>query len=366
MVKKVLHLINGEFYSGAERVQDLLALRLPEFGWQVGFACLRPGHFASERKALHAPLHEIPMSSRFDFSPVVKVSRLLREGGYEILHTHTPRSALIGRLAAGKIGIPMVHHIHSPTRRDSENPVRNLLNTVVENWSLSRVKRLVAVSSSLRDYLLGSGFEDKRIAVVPNGVPVIQAESRWQLPKNEWVIGTVALFRPRKGLEILLQALASLIKEGVPVRLRAVGGFETTEYQQSVLALVESLGLSRSIDWTGFTSNVNLEFEKMHLFVLPSLYGEGLPMVVIEAMAAGLPVIGSRVEGIPEVLGNNEFGMVVEPGNPDSMRDGIFQMISLGGGAERMAIAGHARQRDAYSDEAMARGVAEVYRGVLN
>lgn len=365
MTKKVLHLINGEFYSGAERVQDLLALRLPSFGWEVGFACLRPGKFASERKASSVPLHDVPMTSRLDFSPVAKVSSLLRDGGYELLHTHTPRAALIGRFASEKAGVQMVHHVHSPTRRDTENRVRNFLNTHVENLSLKNVKRLVAVSSSLRHYLLGCGFPDGLVSVVPNGVPVTQTESRWSLPKDEWVIGTVALFRPRKGLEVLIEALASLVKAGLPVRLRAVGGFETAEYEKSVLALAQSLGVSAHIDWTGFSSNVNAEFENMHLFVLPSLYGEGLPMVVIEAMAAGLPVIGSRVEGIPEVLGNDEFGLVVEPGSVDAMQQGIRRLIAMGEEAAQLAAAGHARQRDCFSDLAMARGVAEVYRGVL-
>lgn len=362
--RKVLHLINGEFYSGAERVQDLLGLSLPRYGWDVGFACLRPGRFAGERRAREAAIFDVPMNSRFDFSPVGAVSKLLVDGGYDLLHTHTPRAALIGRFAAARAGVPMVHHVHSPTRRDTENRVRNIVNSLAENFSLSRAKRLIAVSSSLRHYLLDCRFSEKLISVVQNGVPVIKPESQWALPKAEWVIGTVALFRPRKGLEVLLEALSQLIKSGMPVRLRAVGGFETTEYQKNVLGLVESLGIGDYIEWTGFTSNVNAEFEKMHAFVLPSLYGEGLPMVVIEAMAAGLPVIGSKVEGIPEVLGDDEFGFVVEPGNSRAMKDVILRLITTGQ-ARDIAVAGHARQRDHFSDDAMARGVAGVYREVL-
>lgn len=362
---KVLHVINGEFYSGAERVQDLLALRLPDFGYEVGFCCLKPGKFPLLRVAQGASVYETSMASRFDFSPAKKIAEIAKNEGYSVLHTHTPRAALIGKVVAKRCSIPMIHHVHSPTSRDTESPWRNFLNSAIENWSLGRCERLVAVSHSLKSHLVHSGFAKGKIAVVPNGVPVTQVESRWKLPQEEWVIGTVALFRPRKGLEVLIEALASLVKVGVRVRLRAVGGFETVEYERSILALAESLGISAYIDWTGFTSNVNAEFEKMHLFVLPSLYGEGLPMVVIEAMAAGLPVIGSRVEGIPEVLGNDEFGFVVEPGSADAMQLGIRRLIALGEDAARLAAAGHARQRDCFSDVAMARGVAEVYRGVL-
>ena len=365
MSKKVLHLINGEFYSGAERVQDLLALRLPEFGYECGFACLKPLKFPSCRVSQSAPLFSVPMSSRFDISPIAEVARILKEYDYQILHTHTPRAALIGRFAAAKANVPMVHHVHSPTRRDTESALRNLVNTAIENLSLSRVARLVAVSHSLSGYLRECGFPPEKISVVPNGVPVIKAESDWCAPADEWVIGTVALFRPRKGIEVLLQALSSLHKAGVNIRLRAVGAFETAEYQRDIHALAENLGLSEIIDWIGFTTDVPAEFSKMHIFVLPSLFGEGLPMVVLEAMAAGVPVISTAVEGIPEVLGVNHSGIVVAPNSAASLADGLTQLISMGEQANQIANAGHIRQRDCYSDYAMAKGVAAIYDEIL-
>ncbi len=363
--KRVLHLINGEFYSGAERVQDLLGLRLPELGYECGFACLKPGKFPECRVSQSSPLYAVPMRSRFDLSPVKTLARLIEQEGYQILHTHTPRAALIGRFAAARAGVPMVHHVHSPTRRDTESRVRNLLNTAIENLSLSRVSRLVAVSHSLQGYLRECGFADNRIGVVPNGVPVVRQASDWQAPSGEWVIGMVALFRPRKGLEVLLQAMALLRAAGQPVRLRAVGGFETSAYQQEILQLSRSLQLDGAIDWVGFTTDVPAEFAHMDAFVLPSLFGEGLPMVVLEAMASGVPVISTEVEGIPEVLGQNEAGIVVAPNDPQALAQGLQSLMAMGAQAVRIAHAGFERQRDHYSDLAMARGVARIYDEVL-
>ncbi len=91
---RVMHVINGEHYAGAERVQDLLALRLGEFGYEVGFACLKPGRFVGQRRSQSAPLYELPMRSRLDLRPARRLARLVRAYGYQLIHTHTPRAAL--------------------------------------------------------------------------------------------------------------------------------------------------------------------------------------------------------------------------------------------------------------------------------
>src|SRR5208337_4438560 len=104
------------------------------------------------------------------------------------------------------------------------------------------------------------------------------------------------------GLEVLLEALSQMRDRGLPVRLRAVGSFETPEYERHVRQLAGQLNLDSMIDWAGFARDIDGELARMDLFVLPSLFGEGLPMVVLEAMAAGLPVVATAVPGLPEAV----------------------------------------------------------------
>ena len=111
----VLHVINGEHYAGAERMQDLLAQRLADHGFQAGFACLKPGRFPDARRGRQAPLYALPMRSRLDLRCVPRLVRIIRREGCRLVHTHTPRTALLGRLAALLAGVPMVYHVHSPT-----------------------------------------------------------------------------------------------------------------------------------------------------------------------------------------------------------------------------------------------------------
>jgi len=362
----VLHIINGELYSGAERVQDLLAAGLKEHGFDVGFACIKPDKFPERRAYQDAPIHLVPMRSRLDIACGMRLAGIVRQGGYRIVHTHTPRAALVGRIASALANTPMIHHVHSPTARDTENAGRNRLNTLMERISLTGVARLIPVSRSLAEYVVSEGFSSRIVRSVANGVPTPAPLQPRPLPGPQWVIGSVALFRPRKGIEVLLEALSILFKSGRNIRLRAVGPFETEDYQQKIHGLAQHLGVAHLIDWIGFTRDVNAEFRHMDVFVLPSLFGEGMPMVILEAMATGIPVVASEVEGIPEVLDHGATGLIVPPSNPEALAQSLGDLMDGSQDWSAMRDAAYAVQCEKYSDKSMAAGVAKVYREVLN
>lgn len=362
---RVLHLINGEHYSGAERVQDLLAKQLPQFGYEVGFACVKPHRFPAARETTSAPLVELPMRGRFDLRVVKQLVRLIEREDYALVHAHTPRTALVGRLAAKRAGVPFIYHVHSPAGNDSTRQFANVFNALVEWHCVHTADRLIAVSPSLERYMVARGFPADRIVCVPNGVPVAVAAIDRTPPTGAWTLGTVALFRPRKGTEVLLEALAAMRSWGLDVRLRAVGGFETLAYETTVLGLADRLGVADAVDWVGFTRDVRAELAKIDLFVLPSLFGEGLPMVVLEAMAAGLPVVATHVEGVPEAVSHRETGLLVDSGSVSQLASTIRQFVD--GQLDYTAMSRNGRERHAarFSDVAMARGVAAVYDDVL-
>lgn len=361
---KVLHIINGEHYSGAERVQDLLALRLPDSDVEVGFACVKPEKFDDARQS-ETPLYDIRMQSRFDLSAIRKLRQITVDEGYQILHAHTPRTLMLASIVARMTKLPLVYHVHSPTSRDSTHKIRSWVNAAVETFSMGNSRRLITVSNSLRKHLQYLGFEHERITVVPNGVPAAQKRRSEQPPKGTWTLGTVALFRGRKGTEVLLDAIAKLRTEGYDVKLRAVGPFETPEYEQQIMDRVEELDIGEAIEWVGFTRDVNSEFRKMDLFVLPSLFGEGLPMVVLEAMACGVPPVGTTVEGVPEAIRDKHNGLLAKPNDPADLARVIKLAIDGEVSWEEMRTNALQRHGDEFSDSAMANGVAKIYREIL-
>lgn len=359
-LRRVLHIVNGEYFSGAERVQDLLANHLGPCGYDVGFVCVKPDRFPHCRSN-NAPLYEMPMRYSLDRRLNRAVADLVRSEEYSIVHAHTPRSLLVACRVAMRCRVPLVYHVHSPVGRDSTRSFRNRINTWVESWCLRRADRLICVSNSLGEYMRGLGHSNQKIRVVHNGVPDDPTAQAKRSAPEVWTLGTMALFRPRKGTEVLLQAIAELRRRGHSLRLRAVGPFETDEYRAELRLLSERLGIEDSIEWTGFCSDVNEQLRQMDVFVLPSLFGEGLPMVVLEAMAQGVPVVASRVEGTPEAVRDGVDGRIFEPGNAIDLADkleGLLRDPKAWSEYSRNALR---RQRESLSAEMMAHKVAAVY-----
>jgi glycosyltransferase involved in cell wall biosynthesis len=362
----VLHLINGEHFSGAERVQQLLGKRLPECGVAVDFACLKPGKFLQHSGLSPDRVFSVPMHGRFDRDIARRIHNLLMAGNYQLLHAHTPRSAMIASRVAARSKLPWVYHVHSPTSRDSSRRIINRVNDLVERWSLRNCARLITVSRSLRREFLRRGMSRSLLRCVPNGVPDLSPIDPWQrLEQRRWRLGMVALFRPRKGLEVLLEALRHEVLRSLDLEVEIIGGFETAEYEKLIHRLVAQYRLESIVRFTGFTDNVPGRLSQLDGLVLPSLYGEGMPMVVLEALAGGVPVIATRVEGTPEIIRHGREGWLAEPRNAASLAAAVEAFTRDRGAWAQMSEAAVVRHRDHYSDRRMAEKIAGIYRQLL-
>jgi len=166
-------------------------------------------------------------------------------------------------------------------------------------------------------------------------------------------------------MEVLLDALAILRRQDLSWQLRAVGPFETNDYETQIKLQAKRLGLEDRIQWVGFRRDVSAELARMDLLVLPSLFGEGMPMVVLEAMAAGVPVVATRVEGVPEAVDDGVQGLLAGPGDAGDLARCMERVVRGELPWTRLrenALAHHAEQ---FSDRRMAAEVAQVYREIL-
>ena len=378
LTARVLHVINGEHFSGAERVQQLLGRRLPAHGVAVDFAMCKSGKFASHCGLPPESLHDFAMRSRFDRRGVERIAELHAATPYSLLHAHTPRTALVASLASRATGLPWVYHVHSPTARDSERRFRNWANAIVERRSLIRCDAVLTVSESLKAEMLRRGVPSAKVRVVPNGVePQTPIETAQRLCRSRWRFGAVALFRPRKGLEILLEAFDSLCGSYCPpagaadadrvppYELQVIGGFESPAYEAEIRQRLERMRHRDRVTLEGFVADAPARMRELDWLVLPSLYGEGMPMVVLEAMAVGVPVVATAVEGTPEVVRDGLEGILAKPQDVASLAAALGKATESRGPWAAASRAAARRQQERFSDAAMAAGVATVYAELL-
>lgn len=358
----VLHVINGEHFSGAERVQQNLGLHLEQFGYASHFVCVKPQKFPEVCGLLANRIHLAAMKGRFDWRAIQRVSEIATETNSRLLHAHTPRTALVAAIVARRLQLPWVYHVHSPTARDSTRGVVNRINDWVERFSIASCDLLITVSRSLRREMLRRGVHRDRLVSIANGVAAIEPiDPASRAHTRTWRLGLIALMRPRKGVEVALEAMAQLKRQGVPVSLELIGGFETPVYETAILALIDELDLHDVVQLKGFTRDVPAAVRQLDALLLPSLFGEGMPMVVLEALSAGVPVVATRVEGTPEVVRHGVEGFLAIPRDA---ADIALQIQAMCADRQRWITMSHAalaRHRSRFSDIEMARRVAKAY-----
>jgi glycosyltransferase involved in cell wall biosynthesis len=215
--------------------------------------------------------------------------------------------------------------------------------------------------------MLRLGVPRQRLFVAVNGVPAIDPiEADKRLNQSTWNLGLIALMRPRKGVEVALEAMVEIKRRGLPIRLELIGGFETEEYRQQILSQIRLLELEDCVTLSGFTTDIASAIRRLDALLLPSLFGEGMPMVVLEALAAGVPVVATRVEGTPEVIRDGIEGMLAQPASAVSLTEKILQLTSDRKRWAEMSHAALKRHRQCFTDQTMANRVAKVYSSINN
>lgn len=298
-------------------------------------------------------------------------ARLFRERGVDLVHVlASRRDALAGRLAGRKV----VQKRNLPIRGYGSRYVKS---TLVDRL-LTRLlcHGTVTVARALKaDLVEHGGFDPRRITVVPNGIEIdgyrpggdaIEAvRARHGLPmagSGTLVAGTVARLHPQKGLQLLLAAVPRVL-ERHPDTLFAIAG--EGEEEQRLKRIAGQLGpAGERVRFLGFESEVPALLALFDVFVLSSLW-EGMPFAILEAMAAGRPQVVTDVDGCRELVIDGETGLMVPPGRPGRLAEGICRLLGDAGLRERMGRAARTRAETEFSPERSAARLGDVFDALL-
>ena len=287
------------------------------------------------------------------------------ESDCALVHSHTVRSALVAWRVQQATDLPWVHHVHSPALHESERRGMNLLNFLAEAAVMRYADSVVTVSQALAEYVTRwYRVAADRVVVVPNGVSCEPAHRVAPSATGRCTVATVGLFRPRKGIEYLVDAARLLVDDGHDLRVRFVGEFADRGYETAIHERVCRLCLAERVEFVGFVGDVRTEMSACDVFTLPSLYGEGMPLALLEAMAGARPIVASDIPGVRELLADGA-AVLVPPASSVSLADGIGRLLTNPRSAKALGAAARRRQQERYSVESMQNAVFAGYRQLL-
>jgi glycosyltransferase involved in cell wall biosynthesis len=317
------------------------------------------------------------ISATRDLVAAVRLARLIRKTRPHILHTHTAKAGAVGRLAAifaGDARPPVVvHTFHGHVLSGYFDPVRTRAFRLLERTLARSTTALVAVSPQVRDDLVELDVAPaKQFVVVRLGIELDQrvspgsngrAETRRVLGigAEPFTVGWIGRMTGIKRTDDVLLAFRTLRERGVDARLVMVGDGPDRDH---VERRAHDLGVVRDTLFLGYQEQVARFFAAFDVFVLPSA-NEGTPVTAIEALAAGRPVVATRVGGIPDVVREGEDGFLVAQGDVAALADRLEQLAADPQLRERMGESARSRVRRRYAVGRLVDDVDRLYRSLL-
>ena len=370
MVRTVVYYTDGDGFGGAEQILLHTMEGLDRKCWQpVLFHHSKPGikPLLARAHAGGVPLRTVPdIRTISDIGRLPQFMRALREEKASILHAHLtwPLSCKYGLLAAAFAGVPVVV---ATTHTCQEFPRRQWLLRAQPRLIASCVDRYLPVSEAAAQILRDAfRIPAAKVQVVHNGIPFSSfgrahsvAPLAGVIPQETLpVILTVGRLGEEKGHHYLLRA-ATLVPQATLV-IAGEGSL-----RQSLEAQARQLGIDDRVKFLGHREDIQDLLAMCDVFVLPSL-SEGLPVSVLEAMAASKPVIASAVGGNKEVVIHGETGLLVPPADPSALATAIQSILSDRELALRLATAGKARVQLQFSAKTMVERITQTYRELLD
>lgn len=352
---RIVHLVIGGEVAGGQVVALRLARAARERGDEVSFVAPEPGPFTelAEREGFRTEI--LPLRRSFQLGAAWRLARLLRRRRADVLHTHTLAAAnVLSRLAARAAGVPVVSHLHI---ENHFRPATRRLLAGLDNATARLAARLVAVSEDTKRAYERQGYPRGRIEVVYNGVDV-PANGGFRRSRNDPArIGEIARLCDVKGQRELLQAVARLPHAHLVLAGRDLeqdGAFQDALERES-----ERLGIRERVEF-GFHEDVPALLESLDVVALPS-WTEGLPVVLLEAMAHARPVVATPVGGTPELVVDGETGLLVPPRDPEALAAALRRLLEDPDLARRLGEAGRERVAERFTAGQQTRRILELY-----
>jgi glycosyltransferase involved in cell wall biosynthesis len=350
---RILHTEASLGFGGQERriLRELEGLDRARF--QGTLLCQPGSKLGAMTEKRGIPTFWLKIRSPYDPIAFVRIARLVRRERIDVIHTHSSRDAwLVG--AVGKLlGVPVFR-------------TRHLLTRIGGPFVYARLAdRVLTVSEDVRRYLVSEGVPSERVIAVPTGINLtrfdpgraglVDMRARLGIAADAFVVGIVAVLRKNKGHRFLIQAVEHLVREFPALRLLIVGD---GPQERNIRNLIGELRLESHVIMAGNQDDIPSVLKAIDVFVLPA-QEEALGTALIEATAMGVPVIATKVGGIPEVLG--DAGLLFPSEDVDALVGCLRTLLTTPSLLAQMRERGMRRARELYDEGSMVRRTEELY-----
>jgi len=304
---------------------------------------------------------------------LTQLYRLMRQVRPHIVHTHTAKAGLLGRLAGRFAGVPViVHTFHGHILDGYFSPLKTRVVLAAERVLARFTDRIVSVSDAVRRELLAKRIgRPESHTVVPLGLdlePFLGADGYRGILRGELglgagdlIVGIVARLVPIKRHDVFLEAARRVAEKVANCHFLVVGNGERRSELED---RVRQLGLGQRVRFLGWRADLPIIYGDLDVVVLSSR-NEGLPVSLIEAMAAARPVVATRVGGVPDLVEDRVTGLLVPPGEPEALAEAIVALLGDSDRRRVMGEAGRKRVHPAFSAERLVQDMDRLYADLL-
>lgn len=324
----------------------------------------QPGSVLGEKAgAFGINIHPLRMRGEADLLAARRINRIIRSGGFKIVHMHTAHAHMIGCLACALNPDPIC-----VVSRRVDFPVKKHPLSLSGIKYKFRVDHYIAISAAIRDVLISGGVKPEKISVVHSGVeppkapespPDIRAE--FGLSPTSKVIGTVGALVDHKGYRYLIEAAPTVLKMFPEAKFLIIGD---GELRGELEELASQQRVENDVIFAGFRPGARALLEQFDIFAASS-HMEGLNTSIIDAIMMGKPVVATSAGGIPEIIEHEKNGLLVPPRNPRALAEAIVDLLAHPEKAEKLALAGRKTATSRFTADHMAQGVIAVYKELL-
>ena len=313
------------------------------------------------------------IDGRDDLRAFIALVRLFRQLRPDIVETHTAKAGVVGRLAAWAAGVPVtVHTFHGHVFHSYFSPARSALVRWIERLLALRTTRIIALGPAQRAEILGYGVgRPEQIVAAPIGLDLepYRASERHRgrlraelgIGPETKLVGIVARLTAIKAHEVFLRAAAAVRRQHPDTQLVVVGAGERRD---ELARLAGEYGLDQAVHWLGWRRDLPKVYADLDVVALTSR-NEGMPTTLVEAMAAGRPVVATRVGGVPTLVTHGETGLLAASGDANALAAAMLTVLNNRQYGERLGGAARAAVYPAYDLSAFLPRMAELYRRLV-